>query len=120
VRILIGDDAAVARALLARILSSAGHEVAGEAATAQELLARSEELEPDLVALDSRLPPRGGLAVIESLLALPKPPGILFIAALGEFDLLQAALRAGARGGFARPFAPAAVVETLRGFARTE
>lgn len=120
VRVLIGDDSAIARALLARIVRSAGHEIAGEALSAQELIARTGELRPDLVALDSRLPPGGGLAVIESLLALPNPPRIVLIASLGERNLLEAALRAGALGGFARPFVAGAVAETLRRLARTE
>lgn len=56
-RILIGEDAALFRRGLARLLEDAGHEVvgqAGDADQARELVAREQ---PDLVILDIRMPP---------------------------------------------------------------
>ena len=56
-RIVIGEDAALFRHGLSRLLSDAGHDVVGTAADADEarsLLAREQ---PDLVILDVRMPP---------------------------------------------------------------
>lgn len=56
-RIVIGEDEALLREGLTLMLEAAGHQVAGTAATATELVQVAEAQRPDLVVTDIRMPP---------------------------------------------------------------
>ena len=56
-RIVIGEDSALFREGLARLLDDAGHEVVGRAGDADTLLTVVSETEPDLAVIDIRMPP---------------------------------------------------------------
>jgi DNA-binding NarL/FixJ family response regulator len=57
VRIVIGEDSALFREGLARLLVDAGHEVVGLAGDAVALLTVVAETEPELAVIDIRMPP---------------------------------------------------------------
>jgi DNA-binding NarL/FixJ family response regulator len=59
VRIVIGEDSALFREGLARLLEDAGHEVVGRAADAATLVSTVERERPDLAIIDVRMPPDG-------------------------------------------------------------
>ena len=56
-RIVIGEDSALFREGLARLLEDSGHEVVAKAADAPSLEAMVEEFLPELVIADIRMPP---------------------------------------------------------------
>jgi DNA-binding NarL/FixJ family response regulator len=56
-RIVIGEDSALFREGLARLLEDAGHDVAGRAADATTLIEVVERERPDLAIIDVRMPP---------------------------------------------------------------
>jgi DNA-binding NarL/FixJ family response regulator len=56
-RIVIGEDSALFREGLARLLEDAGHTVVGRAADAPTLVDEVERLQPDLAIVDIRMPP---------------------------------------------------------------
>lgn len=56
-RIVIGEDSALFREGLARLLVDAGHEIVGKAADATTLVATVHATRPDLVIIDIRMPP---------------------------------------------------------------
>src|SRR4051812_36072839 len=56
-RIVIVEDSVLLREGIVRLLSESGHEVVGQLVDASTLLATVDELRPDLVVLDVRLPP---------------------------------------------------------------
>ena len=58
-RIVIGEDSALFREGLARLLEDAGHEVVGRAADATTLVEAVERERPDLAIIDVRMPPDG-------------------------------------------------------------
>jgi DNA-binding NarL/FixJ family response regulator len=58
-RIVIGEDSALFREGLARLLEDAGHEVVGRAADATSLVHVVEQELPDLAVIDVRMPPDG-------------------------------------------------------------
>jgi DNA-binding NarL/FixJ family response regulator len=57
VRIVIGEDSALFREGLARLLTDAGHEIVGKAEDAPTLIARVLDQKPDLAIIDIRMPP---------------------------------------------------------------
>ena len=58
-RIVIGEDSALFREGLARLLEDAGHVVVGRAADATTLVELVEQERPDLAIIDVRMPPDG-------------------------------------------------------------
>ncbi|NIK56097.1 response regulator [Kribbella shirazensis] len=56
-RIVIGEDSALFREGLSRLLTENGHEVAGTAADADELVTLVRAVDPELTIVDVRMPP---------------------------------------------------------------
>jgi two-component system, chemotaxis family, chemotaxis protein CheY len=92
IRIVIVDDEPDLRLLL-RTMLHLDHriQIAGEAGDGDEALARYEELQPDVVVLDQRMPVMSGLEVAERILAHhPDQRVILFTAFLDETTTAKA------------------------------
>jgi len=115
VRVVVADDAAPLRAVLARCVRNAGHAVVAEAVDVPSLLRLLPELAADVVVIDGRLPPDGALAALPHVRAALPAARIFVVASLGESALVRAALAAGASGAFARPLDATRVVAALRG-----
>lgn len=80
-KVLIADDEPIARQILREHIESIGSmEVAGEASTGAEALARILDLKPDVVLLDLQMPELDGLSVVRSLRGASKP-AIIFVTA---------------------------------------
>src|SRR4051812_3373512 len=56
-RVVIGEDSALFREGLARLLVDAGHEVVAKAPDADALVAAVNETMPDVAVIDIRMPP---------------------------------------------------------------
>jgi DNA-binding NarL/FixJ family response regulator len=56
-RIVIVEDSVLLREGIARLLTESGHEVVGQLVDAEPLVGAVEQLHPDLIVLDVRLPP---------------------------------------------------------------
>lgn len=97
-RIVIADDDAGVRAALRALFGDdARFEVVGEAADADECVALVQELDPDVVLLDSRMPGTG-LAVAQ-LLSEMRAATVVLSAQL-DARLLAQFIEAGIRGAF--------------------
>jgi two-component system, LytTR family, response regulator AlgR len=84
-RALVVDDEQPARDRLIALLRELGQvEVVGEARNATEALQKVDELEPDLLYLDVRMPGMSGLELARHLGSLDEPPAIIFITAHDE------------------------------------
>ena len=87
-RILIVDDESLARDRIKRILQEqTSHEVVGEAENGHQALEKIEELHPDVVLLDIRIPGIDGLEVARHLVDMDEPPAVIFTTAYDEYAL---------------------------------
>lgn len=78
-RFVIADDMHTPRAILARILSEAGHVVAGEARNGREAIALVREQKPDAVIFDISMPIMQGNEAARAL--RPEFPDMLIFVA---------------------------------------
>jgi DNA-binding response OmpR family regulator len=111
--ILIIDDEAGLRQMMARVLQRAGYEVT-TAANGSDGVALASEYMFDLIYLDIRMPGLNGLEVLKIIHAkFPDLPVILFTA---QPDLHSAveALRYGATDYLLKPLKPQAVIDRTR------
>jgi DNA-binding NarL/FixJ family response regulator len=77
--LLIVDDHAGFRTAARQLLGTAGYEVTGEAADVQSAWALIEELHPNVVLLDIKLPDGNGFDLAERIATLPNPPIVVLI-----------------------------------------
>ncbi len=79
VSVLLVDDDASYRRVASELLDARGYRVVGCAATAREALLRADELGPDAILLDVRLPDGDGISIADGLSARSDAPRILLV-----------------------------------------
>jgi DNA-binding NarL/FixJ family response regulator len=98
-RILLVDDYAPWRHHICSTLASTPRwEVAGEAVDGLDAVDKAHALRPDLILLDLGLPKMTGIEVAERITADNPAARILIVSEHRSWDVLEAALAAGARG----------------------
>jgi two-component system chemotaxis response regulator CheY len=112
-RILVVDDTAFMRQVIAGILVSAGHEVVGEAQNGTEALERFRELGPDLTTLDVTMPERDGLAALADIIALDPGARVIMCSALGQEPNVIKAIKLGAKDYVVKPVMPGHLLEAI-------
>ncbi len=105
-RILIVDDAKFMRTLVREALSSAGHEIAGEAENGIQAVEMYKNLKPDLVTMDITMREKDGLEAAGEILKLDGRARIIMVTALGQEDLLARAIKMGVKDFVVKPFPP--------------
>ncbi|MDP5309875.1 response regulator [Streptomyces poriferorum] len=99
IRVFLLDDHEVVRRGLRDLLDSEpGLEVVGEAATADQALARGPALRPDVAVLDVRLPDGDGITVCRELRSRMPDLACLMLTSFDDEDALLDAIMAGAAG----------------------
>ena len=112
--VLIVDDEPLARERLSRLLGEIEGYRALEptASTGEQALDLIEELHPDIVLLDIRMPGLDGLQVAARLCERDTPPAVIFCTAHDEFAL--DAFQVSAVGYLVKPVRKEDLVEALR------
>ena len=114
-RILIADDHAIVRDGLRRILQSApGIEVAGEAVSGDEVMARVREGGFDLLLLDMSMPGKSGIELIKWVKSTRPELAVLVLSMHQEEQYAVRAIRAGASGYVTKESASALLVAAIR------
>ena len=86
--VLIVDDEAPARARLRHLVEDGGdHVVVGEAENGERALEMTDELTPDIVLLDVRMPGLNGIETARHLNSLAKPPAVIFTTAYDQYAI---------------------------------
>lgn len=123
IRVLLADDHAVLRAGLKLLLGSEPDiEVAGEAASGEEALARAEALRPDVVVMDLRMSDAqlDGIEATRAISALPDAPRVLVLSMYDDPAFMDQALAAGAAGYARKRDADTELLSAIRAVARGE
>jgi len=101
--VLVVDDERNIRALVARVLGQDQVEVHG-AATGKEGLQMSDEVSPDLVLLDLRLPDMDGMDVLRALRSRYPEVAVIIITGFGQIQSAVEAIKVGATDYLEKPF----------------
>ncbi|NMB90416.1 MAG: response regulator transcription factor [Chloroflexi bacterium] len=121
IRIVIADDHSIVREGLRLILETRPEfELAGEAADGAEALRLVNELAPDVVLMDLRMPGMDGLTAIERMQAQGSPAAVVILTTYNEDELMLRGLRAGARGYLLKDTSRQALFDTILAAARGE
>jgi DNA-binding NarL/FixJ family response regulator len=114
-RCLIVDDHSVVRQGLGLLIGDLEDlEVVGQVANGEEALAAVEELEPEVVLMDVRLPGIDGVSAVKRI--HQAAPGVKFVifSAYGDKRLLSDAIAAGARGYVMKGSPPEDLLRAIR------
>jgi AmiR/NasT family two-component response regulator len=111
-RVVLGEDEALIRLDLKEMLEEEGYEVVGEAGDGESAVRLAQELRPDLVILDIKMPGVDGLAAAERISEERTAP-VLILTAFSQKDLVDRAARAKAMGYLVKPFQKSDVLPAM-------
>jgi DNA-binding NarL/FixJ family response regulator len=115
IKVLLVDDHQVVRRGLRTFLEVQDDiEVVGEAADGAEGVARAEELKPDVVLMDVKMPGMDGVDALRKLRELNNPARVLIVTSFTEQRTVVPALRAGAAGYVYKDVDPDALAGAIR------
>ncbi|GAB2663080.1 response regulator [Saccharopolyspora gloriosae] len=103
-RVLVAEDEALIRLDLVEMLKEEGYQVVGEAGDGQEAVRLAEELRPDLVILDIKMPKMDGIEAASNIAGERIAP-VVILTAFSQRDLVERARDAGAMAYLVKPFA---------------
>jgi len=111
-RVLIAEDEALIRLDLREMLVEEGYDVCGEAGDGEEAVKLAEELRPDLVIMDIKMPIMDGLAAAERI-AGARIAAVVILTAFSQRDLVERARAAGAMAYLVKPFQKSDLVPAI-------
>ncbi len=115
IRLVLVDDSELVRLGLRTLLeSAAGIVVVGEAGTVAAAIALCDELKPDLVLLDLRLPDGTGFDACREILRRQPGTRILTLTSVSDEDHVDEAIRAGSHGYFLKEVHGDALIQAVR------
>ena len=111
-RVLVVEDEALIRLDLVEMLGEEGYEVVGEAGDGASAVRLAEELRPDLVVLDVKMPVLDGISAAERIVEQRIAP-VLMLTAFSQRELVERARDAGAMAYLVKPFTRADLVPAI-------
>ena len=113
-KIMIVDDAAFMRTLLKNILFPKGYEIAGEADNGAAAVEKYKELKPDLVTMDIVMPNVNGIEALKKIREMDPNARVIMCTAVGQENMVRAAILSGAKGYIVKPFQAPKVLEEVQ------
>jgi len=110
--VVIAEDETLIRMDLAEMLVEEGYDVVGQAGDGQKAVELAEELRPDLVILDVKMPVLDGIAAAESIAGRRIAP-VVMLTAFSQRDLVERAREAGAMSYLVKPFTQSDLVPAI-------
>jgi AmiR/NasT family two-component response regulator len=102
-RVVIAEDEALIRLDLAEMLAEEGYDVVAAVEDGEQAIAKTEQLRPDLVILDVKMPRLDGIAAAERIASQRIAP-VVMLTAFSQRDLVERARDAGAMAYLVKPF----------------
>ncbi|MDA8580192.1 response regulator [Pontimonas sp.] len=104
-RVVVAEDESLIRIDIVETLEDNGFEVVAEAADGEKAVALVEELRPDLVVMDVKMPLLDGISAAEIINRKHLAPVVL-LTAFSQRELVERAAEAGALAYVVKPFTP--------------
>src|SRR5579863_5513730 len=115
IRILIADDHPIVRDGLKKLLAlEDDFEIVGEAADGCEVLDKVQELDPDVLLLDLRMPNLDGLSALQTLQQTNKRTKVIILTASEDKNEFVQAMKLGCSGIVLKQTAPELIVKSIR------
>ena len=111
-RVLIAEDEALIRLDLREMLEEDGYDVCGEAGDGASAVRLAQELRPQLVILDVKMPVLDGISAAEQIVAERIAP-VVILTAFSQRDLVERAREAGAMAYLVKPFQKKDLLPTI-------
>ena len=111
-RVVVAEDEAVIRLDIVEMLREVGYDVVGEAADGESAIRLAEELRPDLVVMDIKMPILDGISAAERIARARIAPVVL-LTAFSQKELVERARDAGAMAYVVKPFTSADLIPAL-------
>jgi len=115
IRILIADDHPIVRDGLKKLLAlEDDFDIVGEAGDGREVLERVQELDPDVLLLDLRMPNLDGLSALQALQTTNKRVKVIVLTASEDKNEFVQAMKLGCSGIVLKQTAPELIVKSIR------
>jgi two-component system, NarL family, nitrate/nitrite response regulator NarL len=115
IRILIADDHPIVRDGLKKLLTlEDDFDIVGEAADGCEVLDKVQELDPDVLLLDLRMPNLDGLSALQTLQQTNKRTRVIILTASEDKNEFVQAMKLGCSGIVLKQTAPELIVKSIR------
>jgi AmiR/NasT family two-component response regulator len=102
-RVVIAEDEALIRLDLAEMLEEEGYEVVAQADNGADAVQFAQDLRPDLVILDIKMPRLDGITAAEQIASQQIAP-VVILTAFSQRELVERARDAGAMAYLVKPF----------------
>ena len=112
--ILICDDSAFMRNILATTLRNASYNIVGEAGNGVEAVSRYKELHPDVVTMDITMPEMDGIEAVKHIKAYDPDAKVIMCSAMGQKEMVIESIQSGAKDFIVKPFQADRVLEAVR------
>jgi response regulator NasT len=110
-RVLVAEDESLIRMDIVETLREHGFEVVAEAGDGEEAIAKAEELKPDLVVMDIKMPNMDGITAAKRMAELKIP--VVLLTAFSQKELVEQAAEAGAMAYVVKPFTPTDLIPAV-------
>jgi response regulator NasT len=94
IRVLVAEDEALIRMDLVEMLTELGYQVVGEAADGESAIRLAEELRPDVVMMDVKMPVLDGITAAQRIADQRIAP-VVMLTAFSQRELVERATQAG-------------------------
>lgn len=111
-RVVVAEDEALIRLDLVELLEEHGYEIVGQASDGEEAVRLANELEPDLIVMDVKMPKMDGITAAEQI-AEDRICPVVMLTAFSQRELVERAREAGAMAYVVKPFDASDVVPAI-------